>query len=762
MPPKSQKGKDSATSRAPKAAKNNEGEKVERHIGERKREHRTKKGSEVVGVNPAEPSRHSERTQGKRQCLDNPSEDETSDYYSASNQEDSDAESKATDEGRMEVVNEELAGQENLIPASASTSSPSPFDTLKRNTAVRVLDQTNTHSLQDLPTTPIHSRSRPSMFIPGSFHQDEFATPRPQRLGTLSTVGPSIEVPLVSMVNGTPMILMPDETQAPVTPDNIIKRRSPSALLLTPQQLIEVAVWASEAEKYRKERDRLAAAQTSPSGTTQSAQIEEIVSDKLIDSLNPDHQPSPTPDPENNGSRADGSLDNGSPSLPQTPKSPTAATNDPSPASPNMSNPENKETMSGATNENPSSDTNPSNDANPSSNMNPDQPHENIATEPQTSTILGVRASTSVYPDDDDDDTKPTTVTRFPPDWPWMLEGWTKDDIKNNLSTKTFERWSKPIEGSAKGVLFLMGTNGESYQPPMVDGNPVPPETVIRWGRKALLAETGKLVEITPAGGLIQASNPNPIPLFLVSRLNDTEVEFLNRRALGVKNGISFGFLKWDLTPSSFAFSIDNLVRMTPGTEDCAVVHEAVVSAWTDRETKVFDFLTTKSEQWVPADDTNSLRSWLERNISVRAYLRGQQVVYNVYCTPPTHDEKRYKAWVELVRTKSTIEYEVGPLQVASAKETRALAKGKLSKQDRQNPIRLGCVWCLSTDIPSECCPIVLYPFWMGTGPTTVALDVAGLSGGVGPSSGALVNRGRGGANLNRSGGHGSKRGRGN
>ncbi|KAK1223249.1 hypothetical protein PQX77_013876 [Marasmius sp. AFHP31] len=580
------------------------------------------------------------------------------------NQDDSDAEFKATDEGHMEVIDDETPVPGNTTPASASPTSPLPFDTPRGNQPPRFLDQGSILLPRDPPTTPINAQSQPSMFIPGSFHQDTFATPRPLRAGALLTLSPSIEVPLVSMVNDTPMMWMPDESRAPVTPDNIIKCRHLLNSSLTPQQLIEVAVWASEAEKYRRECDRVAAAQTSPSGTASIAWIEEVVPDELINSLNPDHW-SPTPDPENNGVQEDGPLDNVLPSLPQPPKSPTAATVDPSSANPTMSNTENKDNLTGTTNTNNATNVNASNDA------TPDQPQENITTEPQSSTILGVRASTTAYPDNDNDDTKPATVTHFPADWPWMLEGWTKEDIKNNLLTKTFERWSQPIEGSAKGVLFLM-----------VDWNPIPPETVICWGRKALLAETGKLIEVTPAGGLTQANNPNPIPLFLVSKLNETEVESLNRRALGVKNGISFGFLKWDLTPSSFAFSIDNLVRMSPGTEDCAVVHEVVVSAWTDRETNVFDFLTTKSEQWVPADDTNSLRSWLERNVSVRAYLRGQQVVYNAYCTPPTHDKKCYQAWVELVRTKSTIKYEVSPLQVASAKETQTSMKGKLSKQD--------------------------------------------------------------------------------
>ncbi|KAK1228247.1 hypothetical protein PQX77_008714, partial [Marasmius sp. AFHP31] len=307
MPPKSQKGKDSTTSRASKAAKNNEGDKVERLIVGKKKDRRTKKGSGVDGTTPAEPSRRSEQTRGKRQretSSDNPSEDETSDYYSASNQEESDTEPKTSNEGRMEIAEDDNPIPETLTPASASASSPSSFDTPRGDQAVRALDLPNAYTPLAYPTTPLNLRSRPSMFIPGSFNQDAFTTPRPQCHGALSSIGPSIEVPIVSMVNGTPMMLKPDNSRAPVTPDNIIK------------------LWASEADKYRKERERLAAAQDSPSGTASSTQIEEIVPDDLINSLNANYQDPPTPDPENNGGQGDGALDNVPPSLPQPSTSP--------------------------------------------------------------------------------------------------------------------------------------------------------------------------------------------------------------------------------------------------------------------------------------------------------------------------------------------------------------------------------------------------------------------------------------------------------
>ncbi|KAK1231268.1 hypothetical protein PQX77_005608 [Marasmius sp. AFHP31] len=324
---------------------------------------------------------------------------------------------------------------------------------------------------------------------------------------------------------------------------------------------------------------------------------------------------------------------------------------------------------------------------------------------------------------------RPCEVTRFPSGWSWEVEGWSTTEVKENISAFTASVWNKK-EGP-KAVAILMGNNPNVYQLLIrADGTLVEEKQAMDSIRRVFRQETGITVDVFSAS---TANTPeNYIPMFLVTNLTEDAITYYERLPIGVKTIVSFFIVPWNPPPSPYIFAFDNLHKLENTLANCRLVKEAVIKRWVELP-NIKTFLTTKSETSVP-HDTEGLVEFLRQRMEVRAYDLEGKPVFNVYCKPPTVDN--YSKWMGIVRDNTPyIEYDVEG-EVCVTKESRErrnfLGNGRKSGKGKGRFVIARCGWCTSIDHSTRGCQPVNYEGWLGANANTVTVDTTGMEAGAG------------------------------
>ncbi|KAK1222983.1 hypothetical protein PQX77_014147 [Marasmius sp. AFHP31] len=324
---------------------------------------------------------------------------------------------------------------------------------------------------------------------------------------------------------------------------------------------------------------------------------------------------------------------------------------------------------------------------------------------------------------------QPCEVTRFPSGWPWKVEGWSTTEVKENISAFTASVWNKK-EGP-KAVAILMGNNPNVYQPLIrADGTLIEEKQAMDSIRRVFRQETGITVDVFSAS---TANTPeNYIPMFLVTNLTEDAITFYERLPIGVKTIVSFFIVPWNPSPSPYIFAFDNLHKLDNTLENCRLVKESIIRRWIELP-NVRTFLTTKSDTSVP-HDTEGLTEFLRQRMEVRAYDLEGKPVFNVYCRPPTIES--YSKWMGIVRDNTPyIEYDIDG-EVCVTKESRErwnfLGNGRKSGKGKGRFVVARCSWCTSVDHSTRGCQPVNYDGWLGANANTVTVDTTGMEAGAG------------------------------